>query len=577
MSSLSHLRGALLEATSGLSQGPTFDFRPLDREVAKLSDWLGKRGSAKPAHDAIVLALRAFYRDQELQNRPQARLVCFGCVDPVLPAGARMIEDGDRFPKLLGAIDTYLPNARAFRLCYRGLLHAYFSYDTKTARYAGRVNWERLRTYLRDRAANTLAPGPLPVWVETLQANTELLSDDPGEAYGGTLLTGQSEEFDRAREALDIRENSWLIWRLVLGQVEAASREADNAFQRYLPKLLDLLTIHPLAVNEGLAKLLIRYRACTPLTVHAGLRDFAVARWGNPWLSLNKAKWSLVGDDARAMVADWLKLDLIQHFFSLLSAGGINDTRRLQFWERYHDSIDDMYFALGNTARCHPGADFQNIRKKMAGRLLNLYSAGPPTNNAFIMCIGDYAVVEFGLSGNACFVFRRDSLPFRLDGDIAGNGNALKHQSCVQRLLHVDGALGSWEQTFQRMLASLMGVRPAPEALGNDIRRAVSSKGLPQIIDAQPAALSARPQSPVGQEPSQISPPVGNSTPIVSRTIFSERELSRLCDTRRIRIEDFRKRNGNLWILTGDTDGHVSSQLRSWGFAFKAGKGWWRK
>jgi hypothetical protein len=64
---------------------------------------------------------------------------------------------------------------------------------------------------------------------------------------------------------------------------------------------------------------------------------------------------------------------------------------------------------------------------------------------------------------------------------------------------------------------------------------------------------------------------------MVSRTIFSERELSRLCDTRRIRIEDFRERNGNLWVLTGDTDGHVSSQLQSWGFAFKAGKGWWRK
>jgi hypothetical protein len=85
MSSLSHLRGALLEATSGLLQVPTFDFRPLDKEVAKLNDWLGEHGSAKPALDAIFLALRDFYRDQELQSRRQARLVCFGCVDPVLP------------------------------------------------------------------------------------------------------------------------------------------------------------------------------------------------------------------------------------------------------------------------------------------------------------------------------------------------------------------------------------------------------------------------------------------------------------------------------------------------------------
>src|SRR6516165_4982183 len=200
-----------------------------------------------------------------------------------------------------------------------------------------------------------------------------------------------------------------------LGQIDAATRKDDATFQQYLPGLLDLLAKHPLAINAGVAKLLTRYRTCRTVTIHPGLRDFTVAQWGNPWLSLNRAKWSLVGDDARAMVADWLKLVLIQQFFSLLAADGTNDTRRLKFWERYHDSIDDMYFALGDTARWHRGADFQDIRKKMAGRLLNLHSAGPPNNNAFIMCIGNFVVVEFGITGNACYIFRRDQLPLGLD------------------------------------------------------------------------------------------------------------------------------------------------------------------
>jgi hypothetical protein len=56
-----------------------------------------------------------------------------------------------------------------------------------------------------------------------------------------------------------------------------------------------------------------------------------------------------------------------------------------------------------------------------------------------------------------------------------------------------------------------------------------------------------------------------------------EKWYPRLCDTRRLRIEDLRDRNGNLWVRTADADEYVSSQLRSWGFSFKAGKGWWRK
>jgi len=44
-----------------------------------------------------------------------------------------------------------------------------------------------------------------------------------------------------------------------------------------------------------------------------------------------------------------------------------------------------------------------------------------------------------------------------------------------------------------------------------------------------------------------------------------------------LRIEDLRDRNGNLWVLTDDTDEYVSSQLRSWGFAYRSGRGWWWK
>ena len=216
MSDLSRLRVALHDAASGSLHGLTFDTNPLDRETAKMRDWLGDRGSAKPPQDMIVAALRAFFQLQKLRSHRQALLVCFGCLDPVLPAEARLIEDGDRFPKLLSGVEAYLPSPRAFRRCYRGLLNAYFGYDSETARFAGKDNWGRLRTYLRDRAANTVASGLQPAWVEALQANSKLLGNDPGGFYGQALLTGRSEEFERARAALDIHDSSWLVWQLIV-------------------------------------------------------------------------------------------------------------------------------------------------------------------------------------------------------------------------------------------------------------------------------------------------------------------------------------------------------------------------
>lgn len=571
MTALSHLRAVLRDTNSNSLHGLAYDTKLLDQETSKLRTWLGDRGTAKPPQDAIVAALHTFHHDQYLTTRRQAILVCFGCIDPVLLGGSRLIEDGERFPKLLGAVDAYVTTPRAYRPCYRGLLNAYFGYDPETARSAGKRNWEELRMYLRDRVANTVTTGLLPTWVDVLQTNAGLLGDDPGSTYCKDLLAGHSDEFDHAREALDIHENSWLIWRLVLGQVEAAAREDDTNFQHYLSSLLDLLAKHPLTVNVGLAKLLSRYRLLKAPVVHAGLRDFAVAHWGNPWLSLNRVKWSLVTDEAREMIAGWLKLILIQQFFSLLAADGTNDTRRLKFWEGYHDSIDDMYFALGNTARWHRGPDFQDIRKKMAGRLLNLHSAGAPDNNAFIMCIGNFVVVEFGLTGNACYIFRRDKLPFELDGDIAGNRTSLKHKSFVERLLHTDGTVGTWEHKFGRTLAALMHVQPRTQAIWSG----APFVGTPGFSDVRQTPYSVQANAPPARRSVK---PTSRSEPKPARgSTFFDRELARLCDDRRLRIEDLRDRNGNLWVLTGDADGYVSSQLRSWGFSFKAGKGWWRK
>jgi hypothetical protein len=206
MSGLSRLRAALHEAASGSLHSLTFDTNPLDRETAKMRDWLGDRGSARPPQDVIVAALRAFFQLQELQSHRQALLVCFGCLDPVLPKEARLIEDGDRFPRLLDGVEAYLPNPRAFRRCYRGLLNAYFGYDSETARFAGKDNWRRLRTYLRDRAANTVASGLQPDWVEGFKRTYNCWAMIPVDFMGRLCLAGGPRNSrERARRSISKR------------------------------------------------------------------------------------------------------------------------------------------------------------------------------------------------------------------------------------------------------------------------------------------------------------------------------------------------------------------------------------
>lgn len=546
MSSLSRLRATLLAAQKDTFRTVTYDSKALDNEVSRLKGWLGARGSDKPPQDLTTHALLRFHRSQTLEGFRHARLVCFGCVDPVLPGKTRLIENRALFLSLLGGVDAYLPSPRRFRLCYRGLLYGYFAYDpdTDTTPESGKANWERLREYLARHAKATTTEGVVPLWVDTLQANLHLLGTNPGSVYGRKLLTEGETAFEQTRTALDIHQSSWLIRRLVLGQIEAASWGEDRAFQADIPQLLELLVRHPLAANAGLVMLLQRYCKCRPAVVHPPLRDFAVNLWGNPWLARNAAKWAAAGEPARRMLAEWLKLVLIEQFFNLLAEDGTNDKRRLQFWQRYHDRIDDMYFALGNTANRNQSADFRDIRHKMAGRMLGLHSAGAPSNNAFIMCIGEFVVVEFGLSGNACFLFQRDNLPFALEGQLAGNQDELKHPNHVERLLHVDKQSESWEQSFEKVLAARVKIRPRSAASLNE----------------------------ASGNSAQSHPPADAR---MKEGVFGQ-QLRQFCEREGLEIRDLRDRNGNLWVMTDDSNGFVNHKLRDWDFSYKPGKGWWR-
>ena len=298
---------------------------------------------------------------------------------------------------------------------------------------------------------------------------------------------------------------------------------------------------------------------------------------GNPWLRINEASWASVSPQARQMVADWLKLALMQKFFNLLAEDGRNDPRRLQFWESYRTSIHDMYFALGDDARSHPGPDFKEIRQQMRGLQLTLTDS-VANNNAFIMCIGEHVVVEFGLKGNACFIFRRDRLPFPLLGSVAGNSRALKHPSYVERLLHIDSSMGLWEDKFRSTLAKVVNVRPSAHAAGMSSASAPRSETNPS--KTSPSKNERDQPAPSGQPRQTDIPGLRGSPGATARKLFppfSMAEFRSLCSSHRLDWHDNRPKGGNLWVHTKEQGTEVSDTLEAWGFQLKSGAGWWRQ
>ncbi len=552
MRALDRLRENLRAAQELPPQLAPPNLRSWEQLIKELKSASSGSGTNRPPSDRIRTALLAFHRHPELGNAYQSRLICFGCLAPDLPGDTRLIEDASRFPRLLDGLAALLPMPRIYRRCYLGLLHAYFTFDGEAAEGSGSENWQRLRRYLQIHLNDILVAGSVRQWVVLLQENEELLGEDPAGSFGQELLAGRSERFDLLCGELAIGDASWLIRKVVLAQVTAATCASDAMFVAYVPKLLELLESHPHQRDYGLATLLRRYHAIPARELHAELRSFAVRHWKNPWFQANDGHWSRVEPAVRTMIKHWVNLDLIRQFFSLLATGDSNDKRRLAFWEKYHDKIDDIYFALGDAARLHKGADYQEIRRKMSDRRLKLYNAGSPENNAFIMCIGSHVVVEFGKHGNACYIHKRDRLPFKLTGEVAGDSSELRHDTRVKRLIHRDSKDEKWEQEFERTLRAVMYEGPAPGA-----------------------AASARAASGFGERTRQpLDPP---KAPLPLRTPPSIAELRIFCFGTQRTITDLRSKGGCLWVQNVGNDHHAISQLKAWGFQNKPDKGWWLK
>lgn len=523
-------------------------------------------GGGEPPEEILLATVRRFWQDKTVGSFRDAYLLSAGLCIPHEKAGPCVLEDRPRFRAVLDGVEGWSERPNAFRRCYQGLMKSYFTYDGlgDAVPPAARYNWKVLREYLHDKNGHIRDKHVNPDWVATANRNKQLFGENPGEPYVAALLKGDVGAIDHLCEELGIAKASWFLRELVLAQIRGATTLSDTQFKVILPRLLELLANNDVLRDRGLIMLLDRYVRVPGGHLQQQLRDSSVLWWGNPWLPSNETRWGGVVPEARTMVADWLKLEFIETFFTKLAEDGMGDRRRMEFWKRYVKAIDHIEFALGSTARNERDRDFMALRKKMTGLTCKLDASG--TNNAFIMTMGSLVAVEFSGLGNALYGYdARRNLPFdtsedlRLTGDV---DNSLKQKSqSILWLRHQDGIhnWGKWEHMFEATLRKEFGIEPGASA-------PVSARTsyTPRTADpARPALVAAEPEAAWGVA-ADLSQP------------YTRSALNKLATRQGLQVDDKSPQGGSLWVRTGASDEHITKLLTRWGFQYKPGKGWWK-
>lgn len=541
--SLATLRTGLARSFAGGSTMPETwsDPKEMARARQRVHHDHGGAGIAASPH-SIMAAIADFRETGRIGSFRDLKYVCLG-VGALDGNGWSVLAD-ETLRSTIARMAEQQPSGHRRLRCFQALLSAYFAFpiQAKDASAESSTGWRGLRGWLRaERERIATLPDFKPPWFDALARHSELLTALPCDKFGADLLRGDTSRLNDALDSLSIPQTSWVVEEAVFAHMKAAASLRDGPFKSALPEVLPVAMGNAgVSIGEGLkirciALLVSRYAKSSEKPEQPALRDAATSTIGNPWLRrANWDAWVRTGDEpddlAREMVFGWLKGRLITDFFELLSADGINDSRRLVYWLRFAPFVDDMWFALGTSAWVRKGGQFAEFRERAKGRLLNLEGT-TADNNAFVMRIGAYLAVEFGTNGHAFYLFRWDALsPTLLKTLTAGRAresvhiSELKNDANEDTMRHRDSpvALKSWEQKFDDRLTRLIDRKPRE----------------------RPACVP---------------------------------ELEALVSDVAVEVVDLRGSGGALWVRESNKSSHLSQKLQAMGMAFRSGRGWFKE
>lgn len=599
---LDALRARLLTelAPQNIFHSPTWgNPRVMTEALRSIKHDLGGNDGGAPGEDLLKSSLQRFVKTRHVDNFTQLKYVCYGVTVPVGKDQWRVIDKQAMFDGLLDLVKDHEVQPKQFRRCYQGLLSGYFGFDWYTAAVdESHDNWERLRGYLSDQLKPIVKAaeqrGTTPEWLQVLHAHKNLLTNDPCSRYAKGLKQGDSRELKEVCIGLGIAGSSWVWQDALMAYVELTCAGTDANFVKELNRLLDLvdgrsdITFAPSLATKATAMVVIRYCACKNKPEHSALRDTCLHWIGNPWLKRTAWDAHVNNEPARQMVDGWLKRRLIHDFFELLAHDGGADLRRLNYWLKWAPQITDMWFVLGTDARGNPSSAFMELRKRMLGRD-RVLTDNNHQNNAFVMRIGPLLVIEFGVTGNACYAFAAADFRTGLDRKIF-TITELKQKTQATRLSHMSHWEGRFDYELRKLLQSVPlskgelmtpKIRPTPQldqVLAHDTVRAFWPKDEDRVADTSDQSTKSQQSA---KYPNNVSKSFNGLEP--NRRSLSDTEfkhICHMCEMRGIEWEDNRSKGGALWLLVPKCEGlrsEFASLLEQYKFQYAEGKGFWRK
>jgi len=561
-----------------LSEDFNRKFHPYhDDTMTQILNILSERHNSASVPKDLITELLLMVKEGQLPSTfSEIKYICYGLCQRLDSNSWVLIEDKTTLDIVLAQVQAFTANPAALKRCYQGLLTSFFLYPgvRDNNNENGNSNWRKLQTFLVANLHRVLAVEPASTWLETLAEHRNLLGEEPCKRYGISLLNGDGSEFNDVCTALSIPPNSWVREDAILAQVETLAERQDAVFKTGLDGLLALLrgdtqiTVTENIAIRGLAKLIIRYSQCDNKEVHEGLRDLAVIKIGNPWLRTDAWKGYVDNEEARAMVNGWLKRRLITDFFGILSEDRSADSRRLKFWMKFEPLVTDLWIALGSSAMNDRGSNYQELRRRADGRLLLLVDC-PSTHNSFIMKIGKFYVVECGIVGK-CFIYEDHERPFQLDDvNEVSEGyqeGGLKSNHAGIGIRHGDTSEATWEETFQNYLCKRLNWWPSEK-----LERSGS-----QIINSTKRVTREKTRDNSSDFFSLSKKLSARATKSIMEWTNSERkELSDFITANKLGVDNKLNKGGAFWITHSEV-GFVRDQLKTWGFALKENRGWWK-
>lgn len=559
--------------------------RELGNELANVTDT-----------DKLKEAIISFARDAEVRNFNQLKYLCHGLLVQVGQDHWCLLDREPLLHRLLASVEKHRVQPRQFRRGYQGLLNCYFSYplapgEEQTQQHR---NWMQLRSFLATHldtvAADARQRGTAPEWLKLLKEHRNLLTATPCDRYASALMQSNTKELQDVCEGLGISAESWVWPTALLAYVRHVCEAQDPTFIANLPDILKLanrqteLKLSGTLARQATVQAVLRYARCVDKPEHNNLRDTCLQLIGNPWI--NRTAWDahVNHEPTRQMVESWLKRRLIRDFFELLAHDGGADVRRLNYWLKWEPQISDMWFVLGSDARRNQSAAFDSVRKRMLGRSRKLDDSNDQ-NNAFVMRIGPLLVIEFGMTGNACFVFAASEFKTDLNNEWLKTNFELKQRSSQRiRLPHQ----GNWESKFDYELRKLL--REVPASLGELVRNGgqnAQSHATQPETKATRSGLTQTYQTVRGlrELPVQATAPRVEtySTSALTGGPLLEADfklLAKQCEELGIDWEDNRHKNGAFWVMLPDRTSNktFSTFLEKIGFSFSPkSQGFWYK